>query len=78
LQTRDGLTDNVAPRYQGHTLPAEGLRPLPAARRAVAVLAAWLVPGAGHLTLGRYGRALLFFLVITGSFILGLALNGRL
>jgi hypothetical protein len=78
LQTRDGLTDDVAPHYAGHTLPADGLRPFPALRRAIAVLAGWLVPGAGHLTLGRYGRALLFFLVITGSFVLGLAIEGRL
>jgi hypothetical protein len=41
-------------------------------------MAAWLIPGAGHLVLGRLGRALLFFVTIVGSFALGLALHGRL
>jgi hypothetical protein len=44
----------------------------------LAVIAAWLIPGAGHLVLGRFGRALLFFITIVGSFALGLALHGRL
>lgn len=78
MQRRDGLTDDVAPHYAGRTLEVSGPRPVPAARRAIAVVAAWIIPGAGHLTLGRYGRALLFFVVITGTFILGLALHGRL
>ena len=78
MQRRDGLTDDVAPQYASRTLEVSGPRPVPAARRAIAVVAAWIIPGAGHLTLGRYGRALLFFVVITGAFILGLALHGRL
>lgn len=53
-------------------------RPYSAGRRILAVIAAWLVPGAGHLVLGRFGRALLFFVAIVGSFALGLALHGRL
>src|SRR5262249_33278479 len=53
-------------------------RRFPVARRAFAVIAAWLIPGAGHLVLGRFGRALLFFVTIAGSFCFGLALNGRL
>jgi hypothetical protein len=39
---------------------------------------AWLVPGAGHLVLGKRGRALLFFLTIVGAFVIGLILNGHL
>jgi len=53
-------------------------RPYPAGRRAAAVLLAWLIPGAGHLILGKVGRGLLFLIVLTGTFILGLALRGRL
>jgi hypothetical protein len=44
----------------------------------IAVLLAWLIPGAGHLVLGRYLRGLILFAAIGGSFVLGLALSGRL
>jgi hypothetical protein len=46
--------------------------------RILSLIASWLVPGAGHLVLGRFGRALLFFVVIVGAFALGLGLHGRL
>ena len=39
--------------------------------------AAWLVPGLGHLLLGRKGRALVLFLAIVGMFIFGLAMQGQ-
>lgn len=46
---------------------------------AVAVaLAAWLVPGAGHILTGRVFRGLLFGVVILGMFAGGLALDGKL
>jgi len=41
-------------------------------------VSAWLVPGLGHLMLGRTRRALTFFLVVTGMFALGLYLRGEL
>jgi uncharacterized protein DUF6677 len=47
-------------------------------RTAAALLAGWLVPGAGHAVLGRMRRAALFFALIMGSFGLGLAHDGRL
>ena len=47
-------------------------------RAAVAVIAGWLVPGAGHAVLGHTRRALVFFVLIAGSFGLGLAHDGRL
>jgi hypothetical protein len=43
-----------------------------------AALAAWLVPGLGHLLLGRRGRAALFALLGLGSLALGCALEGSL
>jgi hypothetical protein len=46
--------------------------------RVLAVVLAWLVPGAGHLTLGRWGRGMLFLILIAGSFVFGLSLHGRL
>jgi hypothetical protein len=79
LQSRDGLTDNIAaPTYSDRAMILDGPRPYSGGRRALAVVAAWLVPGAGHLVLGRFGRALLFFITIVGAFALGLALHGRL
>ena len=35
----------------------------------------WLIPGAGHLLLGRRGKALLFFVLLVGTFFVGLALG---
>ena len=47
-------------------------------RTLLAIIAGWLVPGAGHAILGRVRRAALFFLLIMGSFGIGLAEDGRL
>ena len=47
-------------------------------RTVVAVVAAWLVPGLGHVLLGKVSRGLLFAALIWGSFGLGLAHDGRL
>jgi len=41
-------------------------------------LAAWAVPGAGHLWLGRRSKGLIFFVALPLMFALGLALKGRL
>jgi hypothetical protein len=78
LQPRDGLTDDIAPGYTDRSFAFDEPRPFSLSRRAAAVVVAWLVPGAGHLALGRYGRAVLFFLTISGAFVLGLSLEGRL
>jgi len=47
-------------------------------RTAAALVAGWLVPGAGHAVLGRVWRAAIFFVLVMGSFGLGLAHDGRL
>jgi hypothetical protein len=44
----------------------------------LAVIAAWLVPGAGHLLLGRARRALLFFVLVVASVAIGCQLHGNL
>lgn len=41
-------------------------------------LAAWAIPGAGHLWLGRRGKGLIFLVAIPVMFLLGLGLHGRL
>ena len=47
-------------------------------RTALALVVGWLVPGAGHAVVGRVRRGVLFFLLVMGSFGLGLAHDGRL
>jgi hypothetical protein len=42
-----------------------------------AAIAAWLVPGLGHLLLGRWGRALVFFAAVGGLVVTGYALRGN-
>lgn len=44
----------------------------------VAALLAWLVPGAGHLLLGRRQKGLIFLAAIPAMFAIGLGLSGRL
>jgi hypothetical protein len=39
---------------------------------------AWLVPGAAHALLGQFRKAVLFFVVLSGMFAIGLAFGGRL
>jgi hypothetical protein len=57
--------------------------PAPAATRKgsalapVVAIAAWLVPGLGHLLLGRWGRALGFFVSVGGLAITGYLLRGN-
>ena len=39
---------------------------------------AWAIPGAGHLFLGRRGRALIFFAVVVLMFLIGVSIDGGL
>ena len=41
-------------------------------------LAAWAVPGAGHLWLGRRQKGLVFLLALVSMFVIGLMLRGRI
>ena len=41
-------------------------------------LAAWAIPGAGHLWLGRRSKGLIFLLALPLMFAIGLAIHGRL
>jgi hypothetical protein len=47
-------------------------------RTVTAVLLAYLVPGAGHLYLGRRMRAITFFLIVVILFAIGVAIDGDL
>lgn len=41
-------------------------------------LAAWMVPGAGHLWLGRQPKGLIFLIALPLMFAIGLGIDGRL
>ena len=44
----------------------------------VALVAGWLVPGAGHFLVGQVRKAAIFFIVLLAMFVIGLGLGGRL
>jgi hypothetical protein len=41
-------------------------------------VAAWCVPGAGHLLVGQARKAVVFFVILGGMFLLGLRFGGQL
>jgi len=45
---------------------------------ALVLLAGWLVPGAGHLLVGKWVRGLLLFGSILGMYLIGLGLQGKI
>jgi hypothetical protein len=45
---------------------------------AMVLIAGWLIPGLGHLILGKWIRALLLFVSILGMFLIGLGLQGKI
>ncbi len=45
---------------------------------ALALLLGWLLPGAGHLLLGKWVRGLLLFAAIVGMYAIGLGLVGKI
>lgn len=47
-------------------------------RSVLAMVLAWLVPGAGHFYLGRRRRAAAFFAIVLFMFVIGLAIDGNL
>ena len=42
------------------------------------LIAGWLVPGAGHFLLGKWGRGALLAASVVGMFVVGLAMQGKL
>ena len=44
----------------------------------LALIAGWLIPGAGHLLTGRWVRGLLLFVSIAAMFWLGIVMQGKL
>lgn len=57
-------------------LPETNTKQNPAGPALIAI-AAWIVPGLGHVLLRRWGRALGFFLAVGGLAVTGYALQGE-
>lgn len=55
-----------------------GLTETPTTSPTLALIAGWLIPGAGHALLGKWVRALLLAASILGMFAIGVALQGKL
>jgi hypothetical protein len=47
-------------------------------RTITALILAYLVPGAGHLYLGRRQRAIAFFVIVVLMFVIGVSIDGEL
>lgn len=56
------------------TEKSAGLNP---ALSAMVVLAAWIVPGLGHMCLRRWGRAVAFFAAVGGLAVIGHLMRGE-
>jgi hypothetical protein len=52
--------------------------PLSTAAALAVCSGAWLVPGLGHVLLGRWIRGVIFTVCVVGMFLLGLGMNGKL
>ena len=64
----------------GHEIAVPHAQRRNASRVVLGLLAgimAWLLPGLGHLLLGRWGRALVFFIAVAGLVLTGYWLRGN-
>jgi hypothetical protein len=59
-------------------VPAKAVQHSPSGSVALLCLAAWAVPGAGHLWQGRVAKGLAFLIALPLMFAIGLAAEGRL
>ena len=78
----DALVEQSPAAYTpaAHTIAPSHSVAASAGRAGLALLAAllaWLVPGLGHLLLGRWGRGLLFFIAVGGLVVTGYLLRGN-
>ena len=61
-----------------HEEDTEPVEPIPAEKAGAGLLLAWAIPGMGHYLIGRKKKALLYFGVITLTFVAGVLLaHGR-
>lgn len=74
---RNMVASEHSERYSSSS-PEVGTSPLGAGPTAGVCFLGWLVPGAGHMALGRWGRGVVFSIAILTMFVLGLVMNGHL
>jgi hypothetical protein len=48
------------------------------ARTITSMILAWVLPGAGHVYLGRHGRGVAFFAIVVSLFVIGISIDGSL
>lgn len=75
------LESNVMAAATTTDTEREIARPIPGERSslpALALLLGWLVPGAGHLLLGKWIRGALLFFAIVGMYAIGIGLVGKI
>ncbi len=71
--------EEAQPDLSPETIPApQPSKPLGMAATLGICATGWVFPGASHLVLGRWGRAIAFTLSVLTMFALGLAMQGRL
>ncbi len=58
--------------------PAARALPRPGPPPVVAAALAWMFPGLGHYFVGRRGTAVLYAIIVSATFLLGLSFEGRL
>jgi hypothetical protein len=61
-----------------HTPAAQHIPGEKAYMPALVLIAGWLVPGAGHLLLGKWIRASLICISVLGMFLIGIGLAGKI
>jgi hypothetical protein len=71
------MSTSAKPAAAGHDRSPAPSAAAPVHPAAVCVLA-WLVPGAGHLLVGKPQKAVVFFVVLVFMFTVGIAAGGRL
>lgn len=70
-----GRRDSVTHHEEQHVPPGPLISP---ERTLFGILGAWIVPGLGHFLIGRRGKAILYFVTITVTFLIGTVLaQGR-
>jgi hypothetical protein len=74
--TESALPPPTPPTAVSRPAPAKVTRPV--FRPVVCAALAWLFPGLGHLLVKRRGTAILYAIIVTATFLLGLSFEGRL
>lgn len=74
----DGEPRHLVPRYTVRAVSATTAERAQTMSPAAAAVLAIVVPGAGHLLLGKRQKGLVFLVAIPAMFAIGLALSGRI